>query len=130
MKIVEEDTQAPTMNIKEEGNPQTPTMKTINVADVYDWQHRANKAEQELSVQRVKLERERRKTRRLQSQINEYIEALTRSTQDCSQVINQCKLVSNASQAISQELQKAKLMVETLEAVIVLLYTTSKNKDG
>ena len=105
-------------------------MKTINIADAYDWQQRANIAEQELSIKHVKLERERRKTRRLQSQINEYIEALAHSTRDCSQVINQCQLTSNTNLVLSRELQKAKLMVETLEAVIVLLYTTSKDKDG
>jgi hypothetical protein len=73
-----------------EEDPQTPTMKNINVADAYDWQHRASAAEQELAIERVKLERERRRTRRFQSQINEYIEALARSVQDCSQVMNQC----------------------------------------
>lgn len=109
-----------------EEDPQTPTMKNINVADVYDWQHRASAAEQELSIERVKLERERRRTRRFQSQINEYIEALARSVQDCSQVMNQCQLVSNANVALSEELRKAKFMVETLEAVILLLYTASR----
>ena len=28
----------------------TPTMRSINVADAYDWQNRANAAEQKLSV--------------------------------------------------------------------------------
>jgi hypothetical protein len=109
-----------------EEDPQTPTMKNINVADSYDWQHRANAAERELSIERVKLERERRRTRRSQSQINDYIEALARSVQDCSQVRNQCELVSNANLALSNELRKAKFMVETLEAVILLLYTSSR----
>jgi hypothetical protein len=102
-------------------------MKNINVANTYDWQHRANAAEQELSIERVKLERERRRTRYFQSQINEYIAALARSVQDCSQVMNQCQLVSNANLALSGELRKAKFMVETLEAVIMLLYTSSRN---
>jgi hypothetical protein len=109
-----------------EEDPQTPTMKNINVADTYDWQHRAIAAEQELSIERVKLERERRKTRRFQLQVNEYIEALARSVQDCSQAMNQCQLVSNANLALSEELRKAKFMVETLEAVILLLYTSSR----
>lgn len=133
VEIIEEDIQTPILNpieIADEKDPQTPTMKTINVADAYDWQCRANNAEQELAIEHIKLERERRRNRRLRSQINEYIEALARSTQDCSQVMSQCQLVSNTSLAISQELQKAKLIVETLEAVIVLLYTTSKNKGG
>ena len=113
MEVVEED-------------PQTPTMKNINVADTYDWQHRANAAEQELSIERVKLERERRRTRRFQSQISEYIEALARSVQDCSHLMNQCQLVSNANLALSEELRKRTFMVETLEAVILLLYTSSR----
>jgi hypothetical protein len=109
-----------------EEDPQTPTMKNINVANSYDWQHRANAAEQELCIERIKLEREKRKTRRFQSQISEYTEALARSVQDCSHLVNQCQLISNANLALSGELRKAKFMVETLEAVILLLYTSSR----
>ena len=131
VEVVEEDTQTPiTINVDEKNDPQTPTIRTINVADAYDWQQRANNAEQELSIVGIKLQQEKRRTRRLQSQINDYIEALARSTQDCSRVMGQCQLMSNTSLALSQELQKAKLMVETLEAVIVLLYTTSKDENG
>jgi hypothetical protein len=101
-------------------------MKNINVADSYDWQHRANAAEQELCIERVKLEREKRRARRFQSQISEYTEALARSVQDCSHLMNQCQLISNANLALSGELRKAKSMVETLEAVILLLYTSSR----
>jgi uncharacterized protein YigA (DUF484 family) len=111
-------------------DPKTPTTKTINIANVYDWQQRAKDAEKEVSIEQAKLERERRKNQRLQSQISEYIEALARSSQDCSQAINQSLLTSNTNLALSKELQKAKLMVETLESVIVLLYTTSKDKEN
>ena len=110
-----------------EEDPQTPTLNTINVADAYDWQQRAHDFEQQLSVLGTKFERERRLNRRLQSQINEYIDALGRSTQNCSQVIHQCQLVSNTSLVISENLRVAKLTIETLEAVIVLLYTSSKD---
>jgi len=120
----------PTTYIADEVDPQTPTMKTINVADAYDWQQRATNSEEELAIVCIKYEKERRKARRLQSQINEYIKALARSTQDCSQVMNQCQVVSNTNTALSRDLQKAKLMIETLEAVIVLLYTTPKDMDG
>ncbi|RDL36271.1 uncharacterized protein BP5553_06883 [Venustampulla echinocandica] len=119
----------PTVEIVEE-DPQTPTLKTVNAADAYDWQQRANTSEQELSVVRVKFEREKRRTRRLQSQLNEYIEALAYSTQSCEQIMKQCQLASNTSLAISEDLRRAKIMVETLEAVIVLLYTSSKDRDG
>ena len=50
--------------------------------------------------------------------------------QNCSQVMNQCQLVSNTNLALSKELGKAKLMVETLEAIILLLYTSHSGKDG
>ena len=119
----------PTIEIDEECM-RTPTMNHINIADACDLQHRANTAERELAIEHTKLERERRKTRRLQSQISEYIEALARSTRDCSHVMNQCQMVSNTNMALSKELGKAKLMVETLEAVILLLYTSRSGKDG
>ena len=66
VEVVEEDQPEliPSVEIVEE-DPQTPTMKTINVADAYDWQLRADSAEQRLAIEGVKLERERRKTRRL-----------------------------------------------------------------
>lgn len=106
--------------------PRTPENSYhINIADVHDLQHRVHKAEQELAIERTKLARERRRTRRCQMQINEYIEALTRSTKDCSQVMNQCQLLSNSNIGLSQELRKAKLMVETLEAVIMMFYKSS-----
>jgi hypothetical protein len=92
--------------------------------------HRVNHAEQELAIERTKLQRERRKARQLQSQIDEYIEALARSTQGYSQMMSQCQLASNTNLALSKELRKAKLMVETLEAVIVLLYTSHSGKES
>lgn len=105
-------------------------MKPINIADAFDLQNRANTAELQLAIEYTKLERERRKTRRLQNQINDYIEALARSTQDCSQVMNQCLVISNTNLALSRELEKAKVMVETLEAVLMLLYTIRPGKDS
>ena len=122
---------APTVDVEE--RPRTPENaydKKINVADVCDLQHRANNAERELAIERTKLEREKRRSRRLQSQINEYIEALARSTQDYSQAMNHCQMVSNTNLALSKELGKAKLMVETLEGVILLLHTSRPGKDG
>lgn len=61
--------------------PRTPTTNNINIADAYDWQHHANIAEHELSIERTKLQREKRKTHRFQAQINEYIEVLYRGLQ-------------------------------------------------
>ncbi|PVH75941.1 hypothetical protein DL98DRAFT_592664 [Cadophora sp. DSE1049] len=118
----------PAVEIVEEEDPQTPTLNTINVADAYDWQHRANTAEQQLSVVITGLERQKRHTRRLHSQIKEYIDALGRLTRDNNHAINQCQLLSNANAHLSQEVRKAKLMVETLEAVILTLYKSSADK--
>jgi hypothetical protein len=106
-----------------EEDPRTPTMHNINLADAYDWQHRAKIAEQELSIERTKLQREKRKGHQLQTQINEYIEALTRSTQDYSQARSQCQFLSNTNLVLSREVGKLRLVVQTLEGVIHLLYT-------
>lgn len=104
--------------------PHTPTIHSTSVADAYDLQHRAHNTEQELSIERAKVAREIRRNRRLQSQINEYVEALARCVHDCGQMKYHCDLLSNSNLALSQELQKAKLMVETLEAVIQMLYNS------
>jgi hypothetical protein len=103
--------------------PITPRIKHINIADAFDLQNRANTAEHQLAIEYTNLERERRKNRRLQNHINDYMEALARSTQDCRKVMNQCLVISNTNLSLSRELEKAKVMVETLEAVIMLLYT-------
>jgi hypothetical protein len=107
--------------------PQTPTTNNINVADVYDWQHHANIAEQELSIERTKLQREKRKTHRFQAQINEYIEALACSTEDCRQARSQCQFLSNTNWVLSHEVGKLRLVVQTLEGVIHLLYTVDNS---
>lgn len=106
-----------------EKSPRTPTTRSVNLADLHDWQHRANLAEQELSIERTKLQREKRKSNRLESQINEYIDALTRSTQECIQTTNQCRYLSGTNAILSQEVGKLRLVVQTLEGVIYLLYT-------
>ena len=38
-------------------------------------------------------------------------------------MMNQCQSLSETNLSLSQDLQKAKLMIETLEAVIMMLYT-------
>lgn len=105
---------------------QTPTMRSMTIADAHDLQHRANNAEKELSIQRTKLAHEKRRTRQFETQVNEYTEALTRCVQDCTLMRTHCQILSNSNLALSGELQKAKLMVETLEAVIQMLYTTDR----
>jgi hypothetical protein len=111
-------------------DPQTPTMQTFDTAETHDWQHRASIAEHEVSINAMKLTRERRKTRGFQIQIKEYMEALAHSTQECTRITSQYHLALNTNFALSRDLHKAKVMIETLEAVIVLLHTTSKQSDG
>ncbi|OBT38833.1 hypothetical protein VE00_10776 [Pseudogymnoascus sp. WSF 3629] len=47
----------------------TPTMRSVNVVDAFDWQQRANVAKHELTIQQFKLAREKGKNRRLHSQL-------------------------------------------------------------
>ncbi|PVH67630.1 hypothetical protein DL98DRAFT_662547 [Cadophora sp. DSE1049] len=110
--------------------PLTPATQNLNLADAYDVRSRANNAERELSITRTKLTREIRKNRRLQQQNYEYMEALGRAVQDCSVMRHHFDLVSSSQLVLSQELQKAKVMVETLEAVIRMLSTCSFERSG
>lgn len=47
----------------------TPTMRSINVADAFNWQQRANVAEHKLMIQQSKLVREKVTNRRIHSQL-------------------------------------------------------------
>jgi hypothetical protein len=98
-------------------------MANINVATLRDWECRAYYAEEELHYERIKLGREKRKNQRYRNQIDEYVKALASSTQ-------QCQFLSNTNLALSREYQKAKLMIETLEAVIIMLYKLSPTRDS
>jgi septal ring factor EnvC (AmiA/AmiB activator) len=100
----------------------TPTMRSINVADAYDWQHRANAAEQKLLAERAKLTREKRKTRRLQSQVQESVKGWTTCTQ-------QCQVLTNSNYAFSQECQRLKAIIETLEHVIQRVFIPPRGRD-
>ncbi|KAH9205165.1 hypothetical protein DL95DRAFT_470817 [Leptodontidium sp. 2 PMI_412] len=110
--------------------PLTPATQNVNVADACDARSRANNAERELSITRTKLTREIRKNRRLQQQNYEYMEWLGRAVQDCSVMRHHFDLVSSSHLTLSQELQKAKVMVATLEAVIRMLSTSSFERSG
>lgn len=105
--------------------PQTPLMHTVNAAHAYDLNHRATAAEVELSTVQTQLAREKRKTRRLQSQVQEYMDALEQCVGHCTLMRNHCHIMSNTNLALSQELQKGKFMVETLEAVLQMLYKSA-----
>jgi hypothetical protein len=98
-------------------------MKSINIADAHDLQYRTNLAEQELSIEHTKFQREKRKTCRLQNQVNEYHETLTRSIQVGNGALSQTRYLSEANYLLAQEIQKQRIVIETLEAVIQKLHT-------
>jgi hypothetical protein len=51
-------------------------MYPVNIAYAYDLKHSVTATEVELSTIQTKLAREKRKTRRLQSHVQEYVEVL------------------------------------------------------
>jgi len=102
-------------------------MTNVNVADAQDWQSRANLAELNLAIERKGLQREKRRTRRLQTEVNNYYEALMLSKQVANETINQCQYLLNTNSLLAQEIQKQRIAVGTLEAVIQKLCTQSKD---
>lgn len=109
-------------------------MSSANVAEIHDSDGRANNAEKELAIESYKLTREKRRTGRLQTQITEYTariaqytEALTCSTQNCIQMSNQCQTLSYANYNLVRHLRKTRSMVETLEAIVVMLFTIKQD---
>ena len=99
-------------------------MSSLDITD--DWQQRAGNAEHELATQRRRLNRAWKENRRLQQQVEEYCEALGRSTRDCTQLMSQCQQLSNANLGLTRENEKTKFMVETLEAVLMMLHAPRK----
>lgn len=102
----------------------------MNIAEAYDLQDRVTEAEKELSIVRNKLKEETRKSRRHEQQKFEYMDAHARALQDCNMLSHHFQLVSGSHLALSKEFEKAKLMVETLEAVIRMLYISSCEISG
>ena len=101
----------------------TPTMRSINVAEAFDWQHRANFAEKELLIERSKLASEKRKNWKLRSQVSSSVDGWTTSNQHCQALVN-----SNYS--ASQEIRRLKCIIETLEDAIQKLFTASQVRDN
>ncbi|KFY94691.1 hypothetical protein V498_03760 [Pseudogymnoascus sp. VKM F-4517 (FW-2822)] len=100
----------------------TPTMRSINVADAYDWKHLADVSEQELSIAQVELERERRKNRRLESQLSQSAAGWVDSNRHYQALLN-------STYMLSQELQRSRFTVEALEAVIQKLFSSRVRED-
>jgi chromosome segregation ATPase len=104
-------------------------MSSLDITD--DWQQRAKRAsdaEHELANQRRQLNRVWKENRRLRQQVEEYCEALGRSTRDCTQLMSQCQQLSNANIGLARENEKAKFMVETLETVILMLHGPTRKE--
>lgn len=95
----------------------TPDIK-INVADVVDWEKRAKTAEQRLLIERTKLRQEQEKVRRLRYHGRTYIDALAHCVEDCTQMRNHCQILAGQNLALSHQFERAKLVVQTLEAII------------
>jgi len=105
-------------------------MEKVNVAEAYDLQDRLNDADRELSIVHNKLRHEARKNQRLRQQNYENIEAHKQAIENCKMMSYHFQLVSSSHFAITQEFEKAKLMVKTLEAVIRMLYISSGENSG
>lgn len=88
---------------------QTPTMMSINVADAYDWKHRADASERELLIEQVRFKREKRKNQRLRS-------LLSKSFVGWVDSIQMCHALGNSNCALWVENQRLTLTIETLEA--------------
>jgi chromosome segregation ATPase len=118
-------------------------MSSVDIVDAHDWKQHAIAIEKSLSTERGKTKRAekmlrklrterdllRKKVDMLQCQIEEYSVALGSSTQDCSRLINQCRGLSETNLALAKDIQKSKSMVETLEAVIMMLFTHLSAKE-
>jgi CYTH domain-containing protein len=101
----------------------TPTMKSVNVADAFDWQQRANVAEHKLMIQQSKLAREKGKNRRLRSQHISNIKGWTVTTHRLQGLIN-------SNYGYSQEVLRMKSAIEVLEAMIQRLIQASRFIDN
>jgi myosin heavy subunit len=104
-------------------------LSSLDITD--DWQQhakRASDAEHELANQRRQLNRVWKENRRLRQQVEEYCDALNRSTRDYTQLMGQCQQLSNTNIGLARENEKAKFMVETLEAVILMLHGPTRKE--
>lgn len=88
---------------------QTPTRMSINVADAYDWKHRADASERELKIEQVKFKREKRKNQRLRSLLSKCFVGWVDS-------IQLCHALGNSNIALWVEVQRLTSTIETLKA--------------
>ncbi|KFY90206.1 hypothetical protein V498_06128 [Pseudogymnoascus sp. VKM F-4517 (FW-2822)] len=109
-------------DMKIEDGMRTPTMRSVNVADAFDWQQRANVAEHELAIQQSKLAREKGTNRRLHSQLISSIEGWTVTSQHMQVLVN-------SNYGYSQDILRLKSTIEALESIIERLFMASQNKE-
>jgi len=105
-----------------EDGMRTPTMKSVNVADAFDWQQRAIAAEHELTIEQSKLVREKGTNRRLHSQLISSIEGWKVTSQHL-------QVSLNSNYGYSQDVLRLKFTIEALEAMIQRLFIASHNKE-
>lgn len=117
--VLNGDTQTVMENTKLDDGMRTPTMRSDNVADAFDWQLRANVAEHELMIQQSKLAREKGKNWRLRSQLISNIKGWTITSQHVQGLIN-------SNYGYSQEVLRLKYTIEALEAMIQRLLPASR----
>ncbi|CZT08609.1 uncharacterized protein RAG0_13607 [Rhynchosporium agropyri] len=115
-----------TIDIVDFEEPRTPTMTALNVAELHDWQSRTKDTESELHTERKRLYQERKRTRRLQNEVNTYHNSLIISKRVSDEAIAQCQSLLHTNALLAQEVQKQKAAVETLETLIQKLCTESK----
>ncbi|PVH69906.1 hypothetical protein DL98DRAFT_152380 [Cadophora sp. DSE1049] len=117
---------SPTIDTIDFEEPRTPMITALNVADVHDLQSRIKDSESELATERRRLYHERKRTRRLQNEVDTYHNNLTISKRVSDEAINQCQSLLYTNALLAQEIQKQKTAVETLEALIQKLCTQHK----
>jgi hypothetical protein len=98
--------------------PQTLLPCYINATEVFDLQQAVRTLKQELFDEHCKLLQEKKTNRQLQSWVYQYTVACIQSIEDNNQMIYHCQVLSNQNITLSNEYEKSKLIVQTLEAVI------------
>ncbi len=93
---------------------QTPLMTTKNSADIVDWQQCARGAEHVLGTEKTKHERTKQASRRLQAQLDIFVESDLWARQ-------RIQTLTNSSVALSQEVLRLRCVVDTLNGVLRMI---------
>lgn len=101
--------------------PQTPLPTNFNAAEIFDLRQTVRALKQDLFNERCRLLNEKQKNKKLEFRLYQYAAACVRNVEDNSQMIYHCQVLSSQNIALSNEYEKSKLIVQTLEAVIQTL---------